>query len=335
VHHHLVLKVLVLSPLPEGLIRMLFAEQLDKYKVQANFVTINEPDVQVLKRELSDADVVIGDYSFKVPITAEMVGAMNKVKVIAQPSTGYDHIDLAACKAKGIPVCNIGGANAISVAEHALALALMLLKRLDYAHQRIMQGVWAQEELLNVASEVHGKTWGIIGLGRIGREVSARAVAMGARVVYTDVARLRPAEEEKLKVSYLPLARLLAESDVVSIHVPLTTSTRKMIGEREFRLMKSYSMFVNVSRGELVDEAALAKAVSEGWIGGAGVDVFSREPISTDHPLLAAAKQGANLVLTPHIAGATNDARMRIIQVTVENVMRVVLGQQPANVVNP
>lgn len=329
------LKVLVLSPLPEGLIRMLFAEQLDKHKIQANFVTINEPDVQALKRELADTDVVIGDYTFKVPITAEMVEAMKKVRLVAQPSTGYDHIDLAACRKKGIPVCNIGGANAISVAEHTLALALMLLKRLDYAHQKILQGTWAQEELLNVSSEVYGKTWGIIGLGRIGREVAARARSMGARVVYTDVARLQPAEEEKLGVSFLPLARLLAESDVVSIHVPLTSNTRMMIGEREFRLMKSYSIFVNVSRGELADEAALAKAVSEGWIGGAGVDVFSKEPISKDHPLVAAAKQGANLVLTPHIAGATNDARMRIIQVTVENVMRVVLGQQPANVVNP
>lgn len=314
---------------------MLFAEHLEKYKMEANFVAVNEPDVQLLKRELADTDVVIGDYTFRIPITAEMVGSMTRVKLIAQPSTGYDHIDIAACKKRGIPVCNIGGANAISVAEHTLAFALMLLKRVDYAHQRIVQGVWAQEELLNVAAELHGKTWGVIGLGRIGREVAARAKAMGARVAYADVARLQPAEEGKLGVEFLPLQRLLAESDVVSIHVPLNQNTSRMIGEREFRLMKSSGVFVNVSRGELVDEAVLAKAVAEGWIGGAGVDVFSKEPVPPEHPLVTAARQGANIVLTPHIAGATNDARMRIIQVTVENVMRVLLGQPPSNVVNP
>ena len=329
------LKVLVLSPLPEGLVRMLFAEQLEKYQMQANFVVINEPDVPLLKKELADTDVVVGDYSFRVPITAEMVESMAKVRLVAQPSTGYDHIDIEACRKKGIPVCNIGGANAISVAEHTLTLAMMLLKRVNYAHQKILDGVWAQDELLNVAAEVHGKNWGVIGLGRIGREVAARVGAMGAHVAYTDLVRLQPADEQKLGVSFLPLARLLSESDIVSIHVPLTPKTRKMMGEREFRLMKSYAVFVNVSRGELVDEDALAKAVSEGWIGGAGVDVFTKEPIPSDHPLVTAARQGANILLTPHIAGATNDARMRIIQVTVENVTRVLLNQPPINVVNP
>lgn len=329
------LKVLILSPLPEGLVRMLFAEQLEKYKLEADFVAINDFDVPLLKKELADTDIVIGDFTFKIPITAEMVESMSKVRLIAQPSTGYDHIDLEACRRKGIPVCNIGGANATSVAEHTLTLVLMLLKRVNYAHERILQGVWAQEELLNVAAEVHGKTWGIIGLGRIGREVAARAKMMGASVAYTDVVKLDESEEEKLGARFLPLQKLLAESDVVSIHVPLNSKTKKMIGERELRLMKSYAVLVNVSRGELVDEDALAKAVSEGWIGGTGVDVFSKEPVPQDHPLVVAARQGANVVLTPHTAGATSDSRMRIIQVTVENVTRALLGQPPINVVNP
>jgi len=330
-----VLKVLVLSPMPEGLIRLFFAESMEKYKIEADFKTVSEPGSPLLMDELRKADIVIGDFTFRIPITAEMVESMAKVKLIAQPSTGYDHIDLAACRKKGIPVTNIGGANAVSVAEHTLALALALLKRIGYAHRRITEGSWVQDELMNVAAEVSGKTWGVIGLGRIGREVAWRAKAMGANVAYTDILRLPEPDEQKLGVAFLPLQRLLAESDVVSIHVPLTEKTRGMMGEKEFRLMKSYAVFVNVSRGELTDEGALARAVTQGWIGGAGVDVFSSEPIGPENPLLAAAKEGANVVLTPHIAGATNDARLRIIQTTVENVLRVVRGQPPMNVVNP
>jgi len=323
-----------LSPMPEGLIRLFFAESMENYGIEADFKTVNELDTEKLKAELRDTDVVIGDYTFKIPITSEMVDAMTRVKLIAQPSTGYDHIDLAACRKKGIPVSNIGGANSVSVAEHTMALALDLVKRIGYAHRRITEGAWVQEELLNVAAEVHGKTWGVIGMGRIGREVTARAEALGANVVYTDIVRLPEPDELKLGVKFLPLQRLLAESDIVSIHVPLTDKTRRMMGEKEFRLMKSYAVFINVSRGELADEGALARAVTQGWIGGAGVDVFTTEPIAPDNPLLVAAKDGANVVLTPHMAGATNDARLRIIQTTVENVVRVAMGQPPINVVN-
>ena len=329
------LRILVLSPMPEGLIRLFFAESMEKYKIEADFKTFNELDIEKLKAELHDADVVIGDYTFRIPITSDMVDAMTRVRLVAQPSTGYDHIDLAACRRKGIPVSNIGGANSVSVAEHTLALALVLLKRIDYAHRRVTEGAWVQEELLNIAVEVFGKTWGVIGMGRIGKEVTSRAKAMGAKVVYTDIVRLPEPDEQKLGVTFLPFQRLLAESDIVSIHVPLTRETRGIIGEKELRLMKSYAVFINVSRGELADEGALAKAVTQGWIGGAGVDVFTTEPIAQDNPLLAAARDGANVVLTPHMAGATSDARLRIIQTTVENVVRVATGQPPVNVVNP
>ena len=328
------MKVLVLSPLPEGVIRSLFAENLAKYKLEANFVTINEYDLDALKRELQDTDIVVGDYTFKIPITAEMCDAMPKMKLIQQPSTGYNHIDIRACAARGIPVANIGGANAISVAEHTIALALLLLKRITYAHQEMLEGKWTQQELLNVAAELSGKTWGLVGLGRIGREVANRAKPLGAQIVYYDLKRLPEDEETKLGYSFHQLHRLLSESDVVSIHVPLTQETEHMIGEKELRMMRSTSVFINPSRGELTDEAALAKALREGWIGGAGIDVFSKEPPDITHPLILAGKEGLNIVLTPHIAGATSDARMRIIQVTVENVLRAMLGQKPQNVVN-
>jgi phosphoglycerate dehydrogenase-like enzyme len=327
-------KVVSLSPLPEGVVQGFLGSYIEQHHLEAKVVGVQGLDSEQIKKELRDADFVIGDYSFSIPITADVVEVMTKVRLIQQPSTGYEHIDVEACAKKGIPVANIGGANSISVAEHTITLALMLTKRAVYGHEKLLADVWTQDELMNQAGELYEKTWGVIGLGRIGRMVASRAAAFGMKVVYFDARPLSPEEEMKWGVSFRPLPRLLSEADVVSIHVPLTEQTKRMIGERELRLMRPSAVFVNPSRGELVDEEALARAVSEGWIAGAGVDVFSKEPPGQDHPLLVAAKEGANLVLTPHIAGATNEARLRIIQVTIENVVRVMLGQSPENVVN-
>jgi phosphoglycerate dehydrogenase-like enzyme len=327
-------KVVSLSPLPEGVVQGFLGSYIEQHHLEAKVVGVQGLDSEQIKKELRDADFVIGDYSFSIPITADVVEVMTKVRLIQQPSTGYEHIDVGACAKKGIPVANIGGANSISVAEHTITLALMLVKRVVYGHEKLLADVWTQDELMNQASELYEKTWGVIGLGRIGRMVASRAAAFGMKVVYFDARPLSPEEETKEGVSFRPLPRLLSEADVVSIHVPLTEQTKRMIGERELRLMRPSAVFVNPSRGELVDEEALARAVSEGWIAGAGVDVFSKEPPGPNHPLLVAAKEGANLVLTPHIAGATNEARLRIIQVTIENVVRVMMGQSPENVVN-
>jgi phosphoglycerate dehydrogenase-like enzyme len=329
-----VLKVVSFSPIPEGIIRSFFAPASAKYKLDLNIVVINQLDMNLIRKEFSDADYVIGDYSFKVPINSEMIEAAKKVKLIQQPSTGFDHIDIAAAKRRRIPVSNIGGANAVSVAEHNIALALNLLKRIVYGHSKLLRGEWSQAELMNVSSELFGKTWGVIGLGRIGKETSRRAKALGANTIYFDIVR-NPEEESKSGIVFRPLQRLLSEAEVVSIHTPLTPETTRMIGEKELRLMKPTSVFLNTSRGELVDEFALAKALRERWIAGAGVDVFSKEPPPSDHPLILAAKDNAPMILTPHIAGATNDARMRIIQFTIENVVRVMMGGNPENVVNP
>jgi len=323
-------KVVSLSPLPEGVVRGFFEEYTAGKGIDVRIVVAHTQDRDTLAQELGDADFVIGDYTFRVPIDAQLVSLMKNVRLIQQPSTGYDHIDIAACRDRGIPVSNIGGANAVSVAEHTIALALVVSKRILAAHVKLVQGEWLQGELMNQASELSGKKWGVVGMGRIGREVASRAEALGMDVVYTD---LKPVEPEAAG-AFRPLQRLLSESDVVSIHVPLTDETRRMIGERELRLMRPSSVFVNTARGELVDEEALARAVTEGWIAGAGVDVFSREPPGQESPLVKAASEGANVVLTPHTAGATNESRLRIIQTTVENVVRVMRGEKPENVVN-
>ncbi len=322
------------SPLPEALLRAIFSPYAGEIGGEIEFVVINDvSDKKKVLEALRRADAVIGDYTFKIPITREMCEAMDHVRLVAQPSTGYDHIDIDACAEKGVPVANIGGANTVSVAEYTVMVALALLRRLILAHQKTMQGEWPQWELMEMGTyELYGKTWGIIGFGRIGREVAKRVKAFEMEILYYDKYRAPPEVEEEFGVKFAPLPKLLRTSDIVSIHVPLTPETRGMIGEKERRIMKPTAILINPARGEVIDEEALAKALREGWIMGAAVDVYSREPPGTEHPLLKL--RNVNLITTPHIAGATSDARARIIQVTVENVVRVLKGEKPINVVN-
>ncbi|MHB1908774.1 MAG: 2-hydroxyacid dehydrogenase [Nitrososphaerales archaeon] len=327
-------RVISLSPLPAAVVQSFFDSLGSKYGLDVEVTTINKFDLNLFATELPRADFILGDYSFTIPITKEMVDLMDKVKLIQQPSTGYDHIDVEACKKKGIPVANIGGANTISVAEYTITVALVLSKRIMYSHNKLLQGIWTQGELLNAQAELNEKNWGVIGLGRIGRAVASRAKALGANVSYYDLFQKTSEEEQKLGVSFRKLEDLLKESDVVSVHMALTHETTKLIGEKELRLMKPNAVLVNPSRGEIVDELALAKAVQDEWLAGAGVDVYTKEPPPETHPLIVAAKQGAPLVLTSHIAGANSETRKRIIQFTVENLVRSMLGQEPENIIN-
>ena len=325
--------IVSMSPLPESFFRALFAPYTRELDKPLDIIVLDPENREAVKEALEKADVVIGDYSFRFRITREICDMMKKVKLIAQPSTGYDHIDVKACAEKGVPVANIGAANAVSVAEYTIMTALALLRRLMKAHNDLSNGLWSQWELMELGTyDLFGKTWGVIGLGRIGREVVKRLKGFDVRILYYDKYRLPSGEEEKLGVEYAPFPKLLKLSDVISIHVPLTDETRHMIGERELRLMKPTAILINPSRGEIVDEEALARALREGWIMGAAVDVYTVEPPGPDHPLIKV--KGVNIITTPHIAGATSDARTRIIQVTVENVVRVLKGEKPLNVVN-
>lgn len=328
-------KILSFAPIPEPLLRQMIlslpeASELPEFDV----VVINEPDMERILKEVEDADIIIGDYTFRIPITEEMLERMRKVRLIQQPSTGYDHIDVDAAKKLNIPVANAGNVNASSVAEHTIMVALALLKRLIHANQRMFEGAWAQEEMFRLGIyELHGKTWGILGMGRQGREVAKRLAGWGVRIIYYSRRRVREVEERH-NAEFKPLDELLKESDVISIHLPLTPETEKLIGEEELRMMKSNAILINVARGGIVDEEALAKALKEGWIGGAAVDVYSEEPVSRDHPLLKLGAGQVNLILTPHIAGATNEARLRILNEALSNVVRVLKGEEARNVVN-
>ncbi|NOY11099.1 MAG: hydroxyacid dehydrogenase [Archaeoglobi archaeon] len=327
--------VVSMSPLPESFIQGLFAPFKAKLGKEIRVIGVfGKPREEVLKA-LEQADVVLGDYSFQMKIDEEMCRAMKKVRLIQQPSTGFDHIDIEACRKHGIPVANAGGANAVSVAEYTVMAALMLMKRILYAHEKTVAGEWPQWKLMDMGTyDLSGKTWGVIGFGRIGREVAKRARAFGAKILYHDLNRYEELERE-MGIEHADLGRLLRASDVVSIHVPLTEKTRRMIGERELRMMKPTAVFINPSRGELVDEDALAKALKNRWIMGAAVDVYSQEPPDESHALIRLARESeVNLLLTPHIAGANADARARIIEHSIGNVIRVLMGGEPESVVN-
>jgi len=325
--------VINMTPLPSALIRPLLAAYAHDLSIEV--VDVHGKDRGYVLSQLERADVVIGDYTFSMKIDREMLDRMARVRLIAQPSTGYDHIDVEYAAKRGIPVANIGAANAASVAEHTILLALALLKRLGQAHARTAGGRWAQQEFMDLGVyELQGKTWGILGFGRIGREVAKRLAGWGVRLLYYDKVRAPEELERQLGAAPSDLAGLLRQADVVSVHLPLSLETSRLLGERELRMMKPTAVLVNTSRGEIVDEQALARALEQRWILGAAVDVFSSEPPPSDHPLIRLAAMGANVLLTPHIAGATAEARQRIIQVTVENVVRALKGERPLNVVN-
>ncbi|MEM1579360.1 MAG: 2-hydroxyacid dehydrogenase [Archaeoglobaceae archaeon] len=318
-------KVVCLSPMPKGLLEALLSDVVDEIIVFYDFVE------EEIIRELENADVVIGDYTFKIPIGRKMLEAMKNVKLVQQPSTGYDHIDISSAKELGIRVANVGSVNALSVAEHTIMLALALLKKLIYANKRTFDGFWAQGEMFDLGFyELFGKTWGILGMGRQGREVIRRLQGWGVNVIYNDL-RKDEEIEKNYNARFVDFETLLKESDILSIHLPLTDKTRKMIGEKELRMMKNSAFLINVARGEIVDEGALLKALKENWIAGAALDVFENEPTVSEELRKLRDK---NLILTPHIAGATNEARVRIIREAIENIRRALRGEEVKNVVS-
>ena len=178
--------------------------------------------------------------------------------------------------------------------------------------------------------ELDGKVLGIVGMGNIGREVALRARPFGCRMVYYDIEGLPPQLEEELGVERMELDDLMRTSDIVTLHVPLTPETRHLIDGEKLALMKPEAFLLNLARGEVVDEEALAEALEEDRLAGAGIDVFTQEPIDPANPLLKSPK----VILSPHLAGSTSESRIRIIQVTIDNVVRVLRGERPLNVVN-
>jgi glycerate dehydrogenase len=265
----------------------------------------------------------------KVPLRLEAIAQLPDLKMIAVAATGTDNVDLAACRERGIVVANIRDYSLVSVPEHCFALMLAVRRNLRAYVADVEAGLWERSTrfclLDHPIADLAGSRLGIVGHGALGRRVAQIARVFGMEVVVASRSKVDDAD-----VVQLPLAELLATSDVVSLHLPLTESTRNMIGAAELASMKRSAILINTARGGLVDEGALADALTRGVIAGAGFDVLSKEPPVPDNPLLKL--RLPNFVLTPHVAWASGGAMQTLADMLVDNIEAWAAGA-PKNVV--
>jgi glyoxylate reductase len=258
-------------------------------------------------------------------IDDEVLGASPALKVVANVAVGYNNIDVGAARQRGIVVTNTPDVLTETTADFAWALLMAAARRVMEADQYARSGQWkAWKWDLLWGLDVHGKTLGILGFGRIGRAVARRAGGFGMRILYHDAFRPDAAVERELRAAYADRDTLLRESDFVTVHTPLLPETRHLVNEAVLRTMKKSAILVNAARGPIVDEGALVRALTEGWIAGAGLDVFEEEP--KIHPGLLPLR---NVVLAPHIASASYDTRLAMATLAVRNCLAVLEGKLP------
>lgn len=271
-------------------------------------------------------------------VTAEVIEACPQLRLIHTEGSGYDKVDTNAAKAARIPVCHNFGVNNGAVAEHAIALMLTVLRRIAQCDAEIRaKGYAACQEEHRAAGEheLFGKHIGLIGIGAIGKEVVRRLSGWGCRISYYDLFRLAPEVEQTLGVDYLPFDELVSQCDVISLHVPMLPGTYHILGAHQFAAMKKNVIVINCARGEILDQEALAAALENGEIAGAGIDTLEPEPAPSDHPLIALSPAARDrLVLTPHSAGTTDEAFTRMLQNAIANFQRMENGEAPLHIVN-
>lgn len=255
----------------------------------------------------------------------ELLAAVPTLKVVANVAVGYNNIDVAAARRRGVVVTNTPDVLTETTADFAWALLMAAARRVAEADRFVRSGQWDrwQWDLL-WGADIHGKTLGVVGFGRIGRAVARRALGFNMRVLYQDAVPADAAVERDLRASRVDLEALLSESDFVSLHTPFLPETRHLMNARTLRLMKRSAILVNAARGPVVEEAALVRALQEGWIAGAGLDVFEAEP--KVHPGLLSL---ANVVMAPHIGSASLDTRIAMATLAVRNCLAVLDGKPP------
>lgn len=283
-----------------------------RYCVTYDPSLVDDPDR--LRARLADAVALI--VRNRTQVRGPLLDHAPLLRCVGRLGVGLDNIDLEECRRRNIAVHPATGANDLSVAEYVITAALVLLRGAWLASPAVAAGAWPRQTL--IGRELSGRVIGLIGFGSIAREVATRAQALGMRIVAYDplLAADHPAWAQARS---LPLDELLREADVVSLHVPLTPATRRMIGTTQLAAMKSGAVLINAARGGVVDEAALADALKAGWLAGAALDVFETEPLTAE----AGAKFAgiANLLLTPHIAGVTEESNVRVSNVIADKVL--------------
>ncbi len=255
-----------------------------------------------LMNHVEDLDAIIVRSATKV--RKEMIDAAKNLKVIGRAGVGLDNIDVEYAKSKGIKVINTPGATSISVAELTIGLILAVMRKIAYADRETRKGAWPKKKCKGI--EMYGKTLGIIGIGRIGREVAKRARAFGMKVIYYDVYRPDEATEKELGVEYRELDSLISEADVITLHVPLVPETKHLINAERIEKMKDGAIIINAARGGIVDEEALYNALKSGKLYGAALDVYENEPLKESRLF-----ELDNVVLTPHIGAQAKEGQTR------------------------
>jgi D-3-phosphoglycerate dehydrogenase len=309
------MKVLVNDQIAEEAIEILRA----KYEVTAKFHDKNE-----LLDVISNYDALIVRGKTKVP--AEVIDRGEKLKVIGRAGIGVDNIDVDHATKKKIAVVNAPRSSTLSVAELTMGHMMSMARHLPFADKSMKAGLWEKKKLMGI--ELHGKTLGLVGCGRIGAEVASRAVAFGMNVLAYDP-YLPEEVQKKIQCTFTELETLLKDSDFISIHSLLNDETRGMIGKEQFEMMKNTVFIINCARGPIIDQEALIEALENGKIGGAALDVFENEP-PEGSPLLIA----PNVVFTPHLGASTVEAQIKAGTTTAEQVDKVLSGEKPDFVVN-
>ena len=260
-------------------------------------------------------------------VTPELVNAGSRLRIIGRAGVGLDNVDVEACTARGILVINAPTANIMSATEHTMAMLLALCRNIPEAHASVKRGEWTRSKFMGI--ELNGKTLGVIGLGRIGSRVTTRAHAFGMNVIAYDP-YIADSAFEKVRAERVTLDELLARADVITVHTPLSDETRRMITASHFEKMKDGVIVLNIARGGIYEETALADALNSGKVAGAAVDVYEDEPPGKDHPLLNA----KNAILSPHIGANTIEAQDRVAVQTAEMVIEALRGSIFVSAVN-
>jgi len=301
-------------------LRVELEKQVGETRYNPHKRPLKSPELLAL---LHDVDGLIAGLD---EIDAAVIDAAPALKIIARYGVGVDRVDLSAATRQGVIVTNTPGANSAAVAELAIGMLLGLARKLCLADRAVHNGEWPRLSGIGL----HGKTAGLVGLGAIGREVAARLAAFGCRVIAFDP-YVSSQTAAACQASLVSLDELLAQSDFVSLHAPVTEETRGLVDAAFLRRMKPPALLVNTARGELVDEAALFAALQSGRLGGAGLDCFIQEPPRADHPLLSL----PNVLLTPHTGAHTDEATSKMGRMALAACLAALQGQRPLYVVNP